>query len=333
MSGDNVCAEGLQQSQVIIYTNQQLTKQNIAKYEADLMARRLAVGADNRLIILPAYIDYYNGNFPNSLIYIATCRSTYNNTMAASFLGKGAGAYFGFDDYVLSLYAGDAGDALFDNFLLQGDTTTVAFSDSTSQVGASDGQGADFTWVGDSKLKMGGKDFSNTGFEEGGKNGWATGGDSRVITSLGSLTPKEGNFMMIISTGLGSVSNSKSSIKQNVCYSKSYKTLKFDYNIVSEEPMEYLNSAYDDRLEVSLVVDGKKTRILNKGINDSKWKPVSGIDFAGGDDTTFMTGWKSFSYSLKNVPKDAQLELKFQVSDVGDSAYDTAALIDNVRFE
>jgi hypothetical protein len=333
LSGDNICAEGLQQSQVITYTNQTLTAENLPKYEADLMARRLAVGVNGKLVVLPSYISHYNGNFPNSLVYIATCRSSYNNTLQSAFLGKGAKAYYGFDDYVLSSYCFDVGKELFDNFVLQGDTSQTSFSDATSAIGSSDGQGADFLWSGDSGLRMGGKSFVNTGFESGDFNGWSIDGDSRIIFTLGPIKPTEGDYMSIISTGLGSVSDSKSNFTQDVCLGTTGDTLSFDYNLVSEEPTEYLNSEFDDKLDVYLVVNGNSTRIMSKGVNNSTWNAVNGIDFDGGDSTTFMTGWQTFTYSLADVQQGSSVQIKFEVSDVGDSQYDTAALIDNVKVE
>jgi len=334
LSGDNMCAEGLQQSQVIVYTSQKLTSANLKTYEADLKARRLGVGAGDNLIILPAYISYHNSTFPNSLVYMSSCRSSYNTTMAGAFLGKGAQAYAGYDDYVLASYALKAGQDLFDNFLLQGDDVGTAYNDTLTTAGASDGKGADFLWTGNSTLKMGGNSFTNVGFETGNLSSWAPNGDSRIITSLGPLNPTEGSFMAIISTGLGAASGSNSMISQSICYGKAGGTLKFDYDLISEEPMEYLNSQYDDRMDVFLVVNGQERKILSKGVNDSAWLPTPiAIDFAGGDSTTYHTGWQTASIPLTDVTSGAQLVLRFNVTDIGDSSYDTAAIIDNIRVE
>jgi hypothetical protein len=253
--------------------------------------------------------------------------------MASAFLGKGAQAYFGYDDYVLASYAHDAGEELFDNFVLDKANIGESYSDAISTAGSSDGTGADFIWKGESSLSMGGQKFSNTSFESGNLTSWAANGDARIITSLGALNPSQGSFMSVISTGLGSVSDSTSSIQQNMCTAQNHNTLKFDYNLVSEEPTEYLDSSYDDRLYAYLTVNGSTSTILSKGINDSQWSYISGIDFAGGDSTTYQTGWQTFTYSLAAIPNGADVELKFEISDVGDSSYDTAALIDNIRVE
>ena len=333
LSGDNMCAEGFEQSQVIIYTSQKLTKKNLKKYEPDLMARRLAVGAGNNLIILPSYISHYNSKFPNSLVYISTCRGAYNNSLASAFLGNGAKAYYGYDDYVSVSYAFQAGSELFENFLVDKDTSKVSFEDAIQAAGSSDGSGADFMRYGKENLIMGGDSFANLSFETGDTQNWSEGGDARVITSLGPIKPQHGDFMAIISTGLGSVSESKSSINQQICFGEKSGTLKFDYNLISEEPMEYLNTQYDDKLEAFIIINGKSKKLLSQGVNNSSWNKVSGINFEGGDTTTYQTGWSTHSYSLKNVKPGAQLQLRFRVSDVGDSAYDTAAVIDNIRIK
>jgi hypothetical protein len=334
LSGDNMCAEGLQQSQVIVYTSQKLTAANLKTYEADLKARRLGVGADNNLIILPAYISAHNASFPNSLVYMSSCRSSYNTTMAAAFLGKGAQTYAGYDDYVLASYALKAGQDLFDNFLIKGVDFATSYSNTITSAGASDGKGADFLWTGNDTLKMGGNNFTNVGFETGNLSNWAPNGDSRIISSLGPLNPTEGSFMAIISTGLGAASGSNSMISQSICYGKTGGTLKFDYDLISEEPMEYLNSKYDDRMDVFLVVNGQERKILSKGVNDSAWlaDPLL-IDFAGGDKTTYHTGWQTASIPLTDVTSGSQLVLRFNVTDIGDSSYDTAAIFDNIRVE
>lgn len=333
LSKDSKCSSGLEYSQPIIYSGQDLTSENIKKYEADLMAQRLAVSADGKLVILPAFISHYNLSFPRSLVYVSACRSAYNNKLATAFLGKGAFTYFGFNDYVLSSYSRKIGEQLFKSFVLEGKNASTSFSDSITNFGESDSLGTKFLSAGEDVLKIDGTYFKNLGFEEGEMIGWGNTGDAQVISSLGSISPFEGNYMAIISTGLGSVKDSTSTISQSVCYKGSGGTLKFDYNIVSEEPKEYINSIYDDRLEVYLEINGENKSILSQGVNDSVWQAIADLDFAGGDDTTYQTGWETFTYNLGDVKESSNLKIRFEISDTGDSAFDTAVLIDNIRIE
>ena len=334
-SGD--CPTSLQNGRgfVITWTNQQIDNNGFLKYLPDLVTYRLAIDAsDNTLAILPPFISAYNGTFPNSLVYVGTCRSTYNLSMAAAYLSKGAKAYFGFSEYVDSAYAGNVAEEMLKSFMNKGKTARESFTDAIATKGDGDlnTPKAFFNLVGSPDLKMGGRKIQNSSFEEG-LVGWQTEGDSRVINRLASLKPQDGKKMAIISTGLGSVNQSNSALVQKICVTEGTLKISFRYNVVSEEPLEYFGSVYDDNFIVTITVNGKKTILVQKTINNSKWKKISGIDFAGGDTTTFQTGWKTISKDLGEVNPDDKVEIEFRVSDKGDSIYDTATLIDSVKLE
>ncbi len=325
---------GTDRGQVVILTFQSAGENELKKYEADLRLRRLALTGGNKLVVLPQFVRRYNRNFPSSLVYVGSCRSSYNATMSNVFRSKGAKAYFGFSEYVLSDYAKDVAGEMMKSFINKGKAAAEAFQEAVNAKGADDGQAtpARFTFSGDQNLKMGGKKLQNTGFEEN-LLGWQSEGDARIILSLASLTPQEGKKMAIISTGLGSVNDSNSALIQVICSQEGKATISFKYNVVSEEPMEWVDSAYDDNFTMSVDVNGKKTTVVQVTINNSSWIPIGGIDFAGGDATTYMTGWKTASLDLEELKKDDRIQIEFRVSDKGDSIYDTAALIDTVNFE
>ena len=77
----------------------------------------------------------------------------------------------------------------------------------------------------------------------------------------------------------------------------------------------------------------KTNRNIQKTINNSKWIKIGGINFAGGDDTTYHTGWKTVTKDLGEVKSEDKVEIEFRVGDKGDSIYDSAALIDAVKLE
>ena len=90
-------------------------------------------------------------------------------------------------------------------------------------------------------------------------------------------------------------------------------------------------SKFDDKFLVKLTTyDNTTYNLVEESVNGSQWKEVSGIDFDGGDHTTYHTGWKTFSYDVTNL-KNRLVTLQFIVYDVGDSMYDTATLIDNIK--
>ena len=97
--------------------------------------------------------------------------------------------------------------------------------------------------------------------------------------------------------------------------------------------MEYVGSHYDDKFYAELYdASGMINQLAFESINTSTWLPASGIDFDGGDSTTFHTGWKTVSVDISQYAGKL-LTIKFTVFDVGDSVYDTGVLIDNVKIE
>jgi hypothetical protein len=82
------------------------------------------------------------------------------------------------------------------------------------------------------------------------------------------------------------------------CIPAGTTTLSFDYNVVSEESMEWVATQYDDKFEVTLTTSSGTTLIVSESINTSSWTQVSGIDFYGGDDTTYMIGLKQVTYHI-----------------------------------
>ena len=95
--------------------------------------------------------------------------------------------------------------------------------------------------------------------------------------------------------------------------------------------MEFFDSRYDDTFEVQIL--DMDNNILSStilaSVNKADWKLVDGIDFAGGDDTVYHTGWCNGTIDISAYHNKA-IKIRFLVYDVGDSAYDSAALIDNI---
>lgn len=101
-------------------------------------------------------------------------------------------------------------------------------------------------------------------------------------------------------------------------------------DMISEEPMEFVGSRYDDSFEVLLVVDDNETIVLeSNSVNSAVWRSISGVNFTGGDNSVYHTGWNHCEFDVSQY-EDQSVRLYFVVSDIGDSAYDTAVLIDNV---
>lgn len=315
------------QATLVFLTGEKATAANLAQHESDLKQRRLLV-VNGYYAITPAFVKYYNHSLPNSLIFNGSCLSLVDDSFAETFLSLGAKAYIGYTGYIKTSEDQGLLTDLFDSLLYEQMTTGQAIE--RIQNGNRPGKSL-LRLHGASNLLIK-SELINTSFEEGHLVGWMAEGDVRVISKLGPLVPPHGNYMVIISTGLGSVNSSNSSIEQFITFPEGAKTLSFTYNVVSEEPMEWVGSMFDDKFEATFTTEDGQTIVLAKeSINTSTWHPVSGIDFYGGDSTTYMTGWKTVRYDVTGLSGSGKIRFRFHVWDVGDSAYDTAALIDDIR--
>ena len=164
---------GIPGSQVVVYTREQATTANRTTYEIDLRMGRLAVGNGNWYVITPSFISFYDTSFPQSLIYMSSCRSLYNNSMASAFLTNGAETYFGYSDYVLANFSNSTGIQLFTDLINSGKTTGQAFTPGTHDAS---NPPAYFVIVGDNNLTLPTNIVGNSSFETGTFNSWVTGG-------------------------------------------------------------------------------------------------------------------------------------------------------------
>ncbi|WP_248929563.1 S-layer homology domain-containing protein [Paenibacillus hamazuiensis] len=352
--------------QAIFLTGEKATTENKKTYELDLKKGRLAI-ISGYYAITPSFITRYNDLMPDTIVFNGSCRSLYNNSMADAFINNGAGTYYGYTDYVKLTYDQAIVQSVFTALLDENKTTEEAFKAAVAANGANDGLAA-FAMKG-SNIGAKTEGLINGTFENGTWNGWNGNGDVRVISQLGPLKPTEGNYMAIISTGLGFENNdyhgydynSDSYIEQNFIIPAGVATLSFDYNFISEEPKEFVGSIFNDtfkttvtssvyintasvvtsdvygRTVTSSVYGNGFVTIGGESINDSTiyWTNDNkvAIDFYGGDSTTYMTNWKHVKFDVSQFAGKEPIVLRFHVWDQGDSIYDTAVLIDHVVLE
>ena len=171
---------------------------------------------------------------------------------------------------------------------------------------------------------------------------WNIDGDVRSITQLGELTPvgENNNRMAIVTSGVGSMQNAV--INDGTEGSRMYQTfvvpedvseLSFTYNFVSEEPMEYVGSQFNDAFLAQLLCDGELVvDTMYESINSSAWYELNGVDFDGGDYTAYQTGWKTVTINL-SAYRGKTVTISFIIYDVGDRIYDSACLLDNILLQ
>jgi hypothetical protein len=336
-------------------------------YREDLSLKRLLIYNGQRrpekkgyFVFKPSLIQNIPGRFPDSLIFAGACTSAENPTMANIFFVKGAKTYYGLSTVS---YASFSRFVLFDllgSLVGQHRNAAEAHGSLTYKDDASYARanpvlgvkplGTEVRLLGDGRLSYSG-DFRNGGFESGDLGGWTATGDARVLTRLGEFSPREGQFTGILSTGLG-FTTASGSIEQSFCLPEDAKRIDLEWNFCSEEFVEWCGSSFDDTFQVELVTETGGNVLLSESVNGLCGR-VSGTSLAfdqsgpaceptdgvgpgtgGNDCKVWASGWQTTSLDVAAIAganDGKSVTLRLSASDRGDSAYDSAVLVDNVR--
>ena len=318
--------------------------------------------------VLPSLIraSYSATAFSNSFIFSESCQfmgkdDNIVESFADAFLSRSAKAVVGFHNSVNSAYARQFMWCYISE-LIDGKTAQNAFDTVKKQNGANDGgnPGGFLGWGskpaayplfrGTSSATLYHTELKNCSFETfsffDSKKPleWKSFADVRVISKLGELTPTHGVMMAMLSTGIGAAKDDYISsfsgatqgsvMQQPFKPSSSAKTLTFNYNMVSEEPPEFVGSQYDDTFIAQILDAGGNVleEIVYESVNTSDWLPVLGFKLTQGQDNgrpAWQTGWKTITIDMTPY-RNQFVTLRFLVFDRGDAIYDSAALIDNV---
>jgi hypothetical protein len=266
---------------------------------------------------------------PNSIIFNNSCHNG-NVNFYKSFDSIGAATYFGHSGKTTYSEAIKYTTEVLEG-LLDGKTTGEAYVPNP-----------DFLPFGKDNVKIPTFIvFSNGGFESDFLN-WKVEGDGRIIAALSFLNPTEGDKMAIISTGLG-YTDKHGSISQTFTVGTEDTTLQFDWNYISEELLEYIDSIYQDPFKVTItsMADTSTKTLLYKTV-DSIAADFGATKESGGNlvyvspDIVFdqgdvwMTDWQTFQCDISEF-QGSTVTIKFEAVDEGDTIYDTVILLDNIR--
>ncbi len=309
--------------------------------QVDLMRGRVVMGPDSYGII-PSFVAKYRGNgLPSSVVYLGTCRSLWNGTLGMEFFGAGAKAVLGYSDYVTSTFAYQEGSAFWSALVEE----MVLTGDALGENPPSDPNypGSRLRLMGAPNLNATNADLINASWETGDLTGWQSTGDGRVISRLGITVPVEGKFMGIISTGLGYTPQT-GEIYQTFCIPEDKIEMSFYWKFYSEEFKEWCGSVYQDTFEGKLEGDDGQITFVDASV-DSLCPPQecagcggqydgliqSDVSFDQGD--CWMTHWRKAASNVMALAGKGAVTLRFFATDKGDSIYDTAILIDTVKFK
>ncbi len=317
-----------------VWKNVTISNTGSVKKKADIYAIR------------STYISSLSGKFPNSVILNNSCESTMNSDLANAFTGKGAKTYFGYSKVVNSDFCVKMADSLVKRLAQDLKNTGDAYlnqTDPNSPFAHFEYKGANDVHYPDSLI--------NGDFEFGKIDGWTKEGDGRVISKLSFLGPTGGNFMGIISTGLG-FTTTTGTIFQSFRVEENQTTLTIKWNFLSEEFLEYINSSFQDFFIVKIKTkNGAETILLSKNIDGiaaefgaqqftgaegevpqpGNLVGVSpGIVFDRGD--IYMTDWQTSTFDI-SAYQGKVVTLYLMAGDVGDSIFDTAILLDDITIK
>jgi len=315
--------------------------------QADLRRGRLAIGSE-RYGILPTFITFHAQDpYPNSVVYLGSCRSAWNGSMAAAFFGMGARTIVGYSDYVSNEFANARGSEFFDR-LIRPDATTgksLLSGQAHLEIPDPDNTTSFFRLIGARNLDASNAEIINPSFESGDAAGWKKDGDGRVIAQLGESLPVSGKFLGIISTGLGFTTQT-GELSQTFCIPEGRTKLTFWWRFYSEEFMSWCGSQFQDTFEASLESANGALQATDVNVDDIC--PLSECVGCGGlyplelSDVHFDQGeayrmkeWTKTEVSLLGTPfpGGGPVTLRLFATDKGDSIFDSVILVDDVKIE
>jgi len=170
----------------------------------------------------------------------------------------------------------------------------------------------------------------NGDFEDG-LTGWVLSGAGDVVESFGPISPYEGSYMAMISSGSGAVGGSSSALEQSFTVPEGANKLIIHYNFISEEYPEFVGSQFNDVMCATLHTPDGSREIAFEEVNSANFQPVSGIPCGSGDCTWGQTGWITASIDVSQWAGTNDT-LTLTVHDVGDTIYDTVVLLDSIGF-
>ena len=311
---------------------------------ADLRRGRVAFGGSGVYGVLPTFIlRHAVRDLPSSLVYLGACSTLWNGSLAAELFAAGATSIVGYTGPVANSFATKWGTTFFANLIGQKQQSGAAHV----QIEDPEHPGTFFKMVGAQNLDAAFSDLINPSWETGNITGWIKTGDGRVIARLGVTVPVGGKFMSILSTGLGYTAQT-GGLEQKFCVEPGQKTMTFWWKFYSEEFKEFCGSTYQDSFRAELIAKAGKKTIVNAKVDDlcetgckggspgscgSQYKGLDPGDVSFDQGGVWMTPWVKATVDVAPFVGNGNVTLKFFATDVGDSIYDTAILVDKVEFE
>lgn len=320
--------------------------------QGDIMMGRAIIG-DSTYGFVPSFVQRHTVEpFPASIVYLGSCRSMYNGSLAVQLYGNGAAAVVGYSDYVTNAFAYAQGWQFFDSLVNKGQSVLQSLASAQDDPAY---PGSRMRMLGNSKANVNDSSLINPSWDLGKLTGWKKEGDGRVITRLGVTIPVAGKYMGIISTGLGFTAQN-GSLEQPFCIPAAKTDMCFFWKFYSEEFIEYCGSSFMDRFTTTLQADTGKLTLVDVWIDQlcpydcggknpcepgstgckcgQQWKTLTQADVGFDQGGVWMTPWQKTCKDISPLAgTEKKVDLKFFATDIGDSIFDTVILIDEVTVQ
>jgi hypothetical protein len=152
-------------------------------------------------------------------------------------------------------------------------------------------------------------------------------GNTEIVGTLEPLLPLQGAGMVLMSSGAGASEDKTSGLDITFTVPADAAMLSFSYRFLTNEYPEYVGSQYNDLFNVLAYTSYGANLIVEERVNDAEMSDSETI-YDG------ATAWKNVTLDVADFAgTGAALTFSFVVSDVADTIYDTAVLLDDLRFD
>jgi hypothetical protein len=164
-------------------------------------------------------------------------------------------------------------------------------------------------------------------FDEEDFSAYTITGNTQVVNALEPLLPVQGGGMTLMSSGTGAEDDKTSGLDLTFTVPEDASAIYFTYRFLTNEYPEYVGSQFNDLFNVFVYSNLGAVLAVEERVNDAEMSDSDTI-YDG------STSWMAVSLNIEAFAgTGVPITLSFVVSDVADSIYDTAILLDDLRFD
>lgn len=310
---------------------------HFARESADLRRERVLIctyaDGSTAYELLPAFFRHYykesGRTLSATLVLLGGSCGCANDALALALRESGAATVLGFSGPVHSAYSKHMLVSVLEQ-LRTGKDLGSAVGKAASIWGDSDQNGTALRIEG-SERELLHAQLQNGGFQSG-SEGWVSAGALAVQAEYLKVKAPDGH-MAALSTGAGAASDERfSAMYQVVLVPQGAKTLKYQYNVATEERSRPGGIKADCFRAAAMKPDGTVDQLLSNILTgNARFKSYT-ADRIHENTPLFATGFFQAKRDI-SAWQGKLLILCFWVKDRDDSSYDTVAMLDNVKIQ